>query len=425
MHLRPLFGLALLVSSPSAGIAGTVNWSQPGLNAQHTGYNAKETTISAANIGSLTQKWAVPIPNGIQGAAPIELNGIDYAQATDGTVYAVNATTSAVIWTYAGGHSLGLTGSGKIIYTTCSVDSIGHSGVCALNAATGGLIWSFGDAVVGGQVPTSSSPDNVPVVDHGMVFFGENYGGFNSPVSGDNLYALNAATGNLVWANAYGAGSENYGPFAIDKGSVFYAGPYDSNFSGEICAVNETDGLAMRCSPRFGGPASILSVSGGKVLALNSSQGNNTLFIAFDETSLAVAWQQTVSGGTSGYSYYPPAVAKGVAYFYSGENGYGSLYALSLTTGKQRWSYACNGASGSGCLRSGVSVANGVLFASCDKETIELGDQCAFDAKTGAELRLYGSTDGNPGTYSTPLVANGAVVGACGAYGGNLCQFAP
>ena len=71
--------------------AAAVNWAQPGLNAAHTGYNKKETTISAGNIGSLAQKWAVPIPNGIQGAAPIEVNGVAYAQSTDGTVYAVKS----------------------------------------------------------------------------------------------------------------------------------------------------------------------------------------------------------------------------------------------------------------------------------------------------------------------------------------------
>ncbi len=420
MHLKSSFWVALLAAAPAT--AGTVNWPQPGLNAQHAGYNKKETAISAANIGSLTQKWATPIPNGIQGPAPIEINGIAYAQATDGTVYAVNATTGAIVWTYAGGAPLGLTGSGNMIFATCKVDSIGHSGVCALNAATGALVWSFGAAVVGGQVPTSSGPDNVPVFDHGMVFFGENYGGFNSPVSGDNLYALKAATGKLVWADGYGAGNENYGPFAIDKGTVFYGGPYGSGFTGEICGVNEADGLGQRCSPRFGGPASILSVAGGKVLAVNSSQGGNTLFIAFDETSLAIDWYQNVSGGTSDYAYYPPAVANGLAYFYAGSNGNGSLYALSLKTGKQRWVYACN--STTECAYSGVSVANGVLFASCDGSPF-LGDQCAFDAKTGAVLRLYGSTDGHAGTKSTPLVANGAEIGACGAYGGDLCAFGP
>ena len=32
---------------------------------------------------------------------------------------------------------------------------------------------------------------------------------------------------------------------------------------------------------------------------------------------------------------------------------------------------------------------------------------------------------GNAGTYSTPFVANGAEIGACGQSGGNLCKFVP
>jgi outer membrane protein assembly factor BamB len=98
----------------------------------------------------------------------------------------------------------------------------------------------------------------------------------------------------------------------------------------------------------------------------------------------------------------------------------GSLDALSLKTGAQAWFYTCK--TGSACPQSGVSVANGLLFASCGSQN--LGDQCAFDAKTGALLRLYG-TGGGATTNATPLVANGAVIGACGDYGGNLCKFAP
>ena len=415
---------ACFLSFAGAASAANVNWSQPGLNAAHTGYNRKETIISAGNIGSLAQKWAVPIPNGIQGAAPIEVNGTAYAQSTDGTVYAVKSKTGTLLWTYPG-LSLGIAAGGGFVYTTCKVDANGHNGVCALNAATGALAWSFTISNVGGQVPTSSAPDNVPVFDHGMVFFSEGYGGFNSPVSGDNVVALNAVTGASIWQVAESATNKSGGlPFAIDKGEVFYqTGGADTY----ICAVQEANGSAMRCSAGLGGGGSAglsaLSVSGGKVLSLNNAVGGNTVFTAFNEKTLAVDWQQAVSGITSNYSIYPPAVANGLVYFYAGQNGNGSLYALSLKSGTQRWLYVCNGTTG--CLNSSVSVANGVLFASCDRYNVYLGDQCAFDAKTGALLRSYGSTDGHAGTVSTPLVANGAEIGACGPYGGNLCKFAP
>jgi outer membrane protein assembly factor BamB len=412
---------ACFLSFTGAANAATVNWPQPGLNAAHTGYNKKETTISAGNIGSLTQKWAVPIPNGIQGAAPIEMRGVAYAQATDGTVYAVKTKTGKLLWTYEAGQPLGLAVGGALVYTTCKVDANGHNGVCALNAATGALTWSFTISNVNGQVPTSSGPDNVPVYDHGKVLFGETYGGFNSPVSGDNVVALNAATGAPIWQIAESPDDRSDGlPFAIDKGEVFYQTGGASVF---ICGVKEADGSAAGCTASLGGGGASVSVSGGRVLTQNDDGNGNTLFTAFSETSLALAWQLVISGNTSDYSIYPPAVANGLVYFYAGSNGFGSLYALSLKTGAQRWSYTCNGTTG--CLNSGVSVANGVLFASCDAYTSPKGDQCAFDAKTGAQLRSYGSTDGHAGTEATPLVANGAVIGACGAYGGNLCEFVP
>ncbi len=418
MRVRSLCWLALLAATPAAA----VDWPQPGLNAQHTGFNKKEKTISAANIGSLTQKWVASIPNGFS-AAPVEVRGIVYVQSNDGTVYAVNATSGAVVWTYAAGSAVGntgLTAGDKLVYTICKVpNDAAHGGICALNAATGALVWNFAIVTVQGQTVTDSYADNLPVLDHGLVFFGENFGGFGSPFSGDNVYALNAATGASVWGIAYNAGSGGT-PFATDKGELFF----QSGGSGAyVCAVKETDGSGMHCSAALTGDGrAAISIAGGKILA-QSNAPSNTAFTALDETSLAPKWQTVLTYGTSNYSLYPPAVAGGLAYFYAGGNGDGSLFALSLKTGKQHWTYTCNGTTG--CLNSGVSVANGVVFASCDRYNTPLGDQCAFDAKTGAQLRTYGSTDGNSGSEATPLVANGAEIGGCGAYSGGLCKFAP
>ena len=172
--MRFVSSIACVLSFTGAANAATVNWPQPGLNAAHTGYNKKETAISAANIGSLTQKWATPIPNGIYGPAPIELNGVAYGLSADGTVYAVNATTGAIIWTYAtGGAPRPVLRLGAPSSTPRARSTERPYGICALKAATGTVVWKFTINNVGGQVPSDSSPDNVPVVDHGRVFFSE------------------------------------------------------------------------------------------------------------------------------------------------------------------------------------------------------------------------------------------------------------
>ena len=378
-----------------------------------------------SNVGSLKRKWAVGIPNGIQGAAPLEVRGMTYAQSTDGTVYAVHSRTGTIAWTYASGYRLGITAGDKAIYTGCQLDSSNRQfGICALDAATGAVKWKTPiPDCGGGQAPFSSAPDNVPVYDNGRVIFGANYGGFNSACSGDAVHAVNATTGALLWAVAENAEDKSDAlPFAVDQGTVFYP---TGGASITICALNETSGAAKGCSaplsPSFADSAT-LSVSGGKILSVYEDNSGNTIFGAFDETTLALVWKQSASGGTSNYSRYAPTVANGLAYFYAGTNGNGSLFAFSLKTGAPVWSYACNGGA---CLDSGVSAANGVLYASCDEGPTPQGDQCAFDAKTGALLRQFGSTDGHDGTESTPLVANGAVIGACDGYGGSLCKFAP
>lgn len=95
-------------------------------------------------------------------------------------------------------------------------------------------------------------------------------------------------------------------------------------------------------------------------------------------------------------------------------NGFGSIYALSRATGKIIWTYASGGAAGG--VASGLSAANGVLYAQCRNSV----GGCAFDAQTGAVLGTYGQAGY---TMAPPVVANGAVLQVCGA--NSVCLYAP
>src|SRR5271155_3946160 len=113
MDLKSLSWLAFIAATPAAA----VNWPQPGLNAAHTGYNTKETTLGTANIGTLAQKWIVPM--GTISAAPIEMRGIAYVQSGDGNVYAIKVASGKTIWTYPAGTPVGLQGvtaAGSLVY---------------------------------------------------------------------------------------------------------------------------------------------------------------------------------------------------------------------------------------------------------------------------------------------------------------------
>src|SRR5271156_4268226 len=90
---------ACLLCFTAATPAAAVNWPQPALNAAHTGYNTKETTLGASNIGSLTQIWSVPASGAIN-TPPLVVRDLAYFESSDGTVYAVRTTTGKTIWTY-------------------------------------------------------------------------------------------------------------------------------------------------------------------------------------------------------------------------------------------------------------------------------------------------------------------------------------
>jgi outer membrane protein assembly factor BamB len=143
--------IAALCLMSCAATAGTVSWPEPGLNAQHTAYNTKETTLSATNAGSLKLKWQFTT-NAEITAPPVQLGKTVFALSTDGNLYAINATTGAQLWSYVvdkngAPASWGAAASGTMVYTNCQLDydsgiGGGHGGVCALNAATGALVWS-------------------------------------------------------------------------------------------------------------------------------------------------------------------------------------------------------------------------------------------------------------------------------------------
>ena len=69
----------------------------------------------------------------------------------------------------------------------------GDGNVYALNASTGALLWMHN---------TGFQLDSSPVVANGVVFIGGVYSSSSTELT---LYALNASTGALLWSNAIGS----------------------------------------------------------------------------------------------------------------------------------------------------------------------------------------------------------------------------
>ncbi len=411
--------------SPSAG-AATFNWLQPGVNAQHTGYNASERILSKANVGNLTETWDEPTQLAIT-APPVSSGNTVFALSTDGTLYARNATTGALLWTFVADKNgaqdyWGVAVSGSTVYVNCQIDYDntiyqGHGGLCALNAKTGVEKWSYAIYNDNGT-PVDSAPYSPPVIDGKHVIFGESDSISFAHVG--YMLTLDATTGAVVTSVGNCADTlandcdyVSSAPAAALGGALYYqSGTHNGppGTQGAVCSRGETSTTAAWCFFHIDYNLA-LTVANGLVLFVEGTSSSSANLIALDWKTGAVVWSIPVASGTG--THFAPAVANGIAYFSLGFDGFNNLYAVSLKTKKIVWSYV---GSGEG-VSSGVSVANGVVFAECRSNA---GTQCAFDAATGAVLRMD-----TPGGYSpaTPLVANGAQIGVCNY--NDLCRFAP
>jgi outer membrane protein assembly factor BamB len=191
--------------------------------------------------------------------------------------------------------------------------------------------------------PTESSP----LIAAGRVYVGDWRG---------NVYALNEATGKIVWSAQTG-GKVKAG-VAYAAGRIF-VGSYD----GHVYAFDARTGKQVwraSAQPRLGSTATFYStpaVAYGRVY-LGSTDGK---VYSFGATSGKLRW----SHGTGGYVYSSPAVWNRRVYSGSYDHHF---YCFDAATGDVRWSFDANGPiSGSATVIDGA-----VYFATLDGRTYGL-----------------------------------------------------
>ena len=105
-----------------------------------------------------------------------------YQGSTDGIWSALDATTGGILWqtrpTYGGGTSGPATTANGVVFG-CSLDELGH--MYALNAATGEILWSFAS---GGSCLSGAAISN------GSVYWGSGYSNFGFGSPNNKLYAF-------------------------------------------------------------------------------------------------------------------------------------------------------------------------------------------------------------------------------------------
>lgn len=315
-------------------------------NPQHTGVYPGPAVPRFTKI-----KWQFHT-NGQVLSSPAIAGGTLYVGSSDHNLYALDAATGAFRWKFKtdGRITSSPAVSAGVVYFG-SFDSTFY----AVDAATGQLKWKFKTTgerrfaathLHGAEPAAETMPDpfdfylSSPVVSSGSVYFG----------SGDtNLYALDAATGNLKWKHK--TGDVVHASPAISDGTLF-VGSWDSYF-----------------------------------YALDTASGKEKWRFKTGEDP-DIHNQVGIQSSA--------AVADDVVYFGSRDS---KFYALDATTGKQLWFFPNKGSwvIGSPAVRDGK-----VYFATSDSGLIH-----AVDSKSGAAL--FSLENRHWPMFSSPAISGDAL----------------
>jgi outer membrane protein assembly factor BamB len=101
---------AVQVTGQSSGLTASASflvqtdWTQFHFGPYHTGYNPYENVLSSSNVSALTLDWIYYIGSFSGTGSPAVANGVVYVGSYDGKLYALDAVTGALKWSYATGH---------------------------------------------------------------------------------------------------------------------------------------------------------------------------------------------------------------------------------------------------------------------------------------------------------------------------------
>ncbi|MCD4706431.1 MAG: PQQ-binding-like beta-propeller repeat protein [Candidatus Sabulitectum sp.] len=219
-----------------------------------------------------------------------------------------------------------------------------------------------------------------PVVVNGIVYYPSNYGS-------DSLYALNSATGELIWKYYTGYTDD---AVTVDNGRLFTA-------SDSLWCLDALSGERLWATALAGPEGGTPVVSGNKVYAaLRVPYTRDTSVSCFDVATGTQIWSDTVSGRpaccmslqneTLFLATYSPISAS-------------PLYALDANTGSVIWA---NEDSPSGYWDSSPVVVDSVIYI-CGFDGIARG----IDSTTGTTLWAEGITAGVHYIAATPAYAYG------------------
>jgi outer membrane protein assembly factor BamB len=337
--------LTLVAFGVAPGVTGATtpaDWPAYIYGAGHSSYNAAATTITPANVGSLTKYWQwSPEPNTIPGqpaakalySSPVVVGGRVYIGGHNGNFYALDLATKTKVWErffgFVGQHTCAARGfastatvvpdpsrGGQLTVYVAAADGY----VYALNAATGATVWQ---GLV--HVPSTTQNDYYnwasPTVANGKVYMGIT-SQCDKPLIRGGVIGFDQATGATigtyfsmaaghvgggVWSSvAVGPNGDVYaatGTGRIDDAEAIVR--LDGNTLARIEAWQIPSNEAINDSDFGASPTIFTATLGGVPTTMVGACNKNGIFYAMRATDLSSGpvWKfNTAKGSAAGQS---------------------------------------------------------------------------------------------------------------------------
>lgn len=270
-------------------------------------------------------------------ASPTVANGTVFVGSSDGYLYALKASDGTQLWRTYGGPaniavSVGTPSVNNGIVYDSSSDNVNHSYLFALNASDGTQLWRIS---VTGQLFTG------PQVVNNVIYIASSalsqQGG--AYVTDSYVYAFNVTDGSQIWLSDK-IGNDILAPPTVAN-NVVYVGAQDTYLyaldaaSGKLIWRYNTGGV-ISASPAF---ADGVIYTGGMITPIVNPPGSSSdttasqgIITAINASSGKLIWRIPVAG----YTGTPLVAYQQVIYVGAGSN---LVYALSTTSGRQIWQY--------------------------------------------------------------------------------------
>lgn len=434
-----------LSGTMAAGGTTFANWPRYLYSPKHTSANLAATALTPANAATLTRAWQFspgrgPV-SGLTGflASPAVYDGVIYIGAKNGTFYAINESTGAVIWQRFIGYVPRLTCGAQGFTSTATVSPDPATGIpavyvygasgylYAMNAADGTDLWPPAEVAIPSSTVNDYYAWSSPLVLHGNIYLGIS-SQCDEPLVRGGLAEYSQRTGGYegtfwttpagtlgasIWSSAAANGKQIFittgnGVAASDGFSVVELSP-----ALRQRAIWTVPATARHGDSDFGASPGLwtASINGTPAVLVGACNKNGT-FYAFRAASISAGpvWQQQISKGgdcdaapvSDGTNLYLAGVRTAI----DGTTSPGSLQRVDPATGKISWQTALPGK----ILGTPGMDGAGLIAAASYGARGGANGLYLIDAATGQLLRTI--SYGTSSTFAQPVFADGFLITA-------------